>query len=215
MTEQAERYDRIAIGYARWWAPIIAPQALTVLEELVPAIAAGARRVVDVGTGTGTLAIAALRRWPEIEVVGIDASSGMTEVGAAEADRLLEPDDRRRFETRVAFADDLPFDDGSFDAAMSSFVFQLVPNRFRALREARRVLRRGGILAYVSWLHDERAFPPDIDFDAALEEIGIGAREWDDRPGDLPRCVGRASPTSRRRPASSSTPSTSRATSGS
>jgi ubiquinone/menaquinone biosynthesis C-methylase UbiE len=190
MTEQAERYDRIALGYARWWAPIIAPQALTVLDRLEPAIAAGARRVVDVGTGTGTLAIAAIRRWPAIEVVGIDASSGMADVAAAEADRLLGTTDRRRFTTRVAFADRLPFDDGSFDVAMSSFVFQLVPNRFRALREARRVLRTGGTLGYVSWLADDRAFPPDADFDAALEEIGIGAREWDDRPGDLPSVDG-------------------------
>ena len=36
--------------------------------------------------------------------------------------------------------------DGSVDAAVSSFVLQLVPNRFRALREVRRVLRRGGVL---------------------------------------------------------------------
>jgi ubiquinone/menaquinone biosynthesis C-methylase UbiE len=185
MTEQAERYDRIATGYARWWAPIIAPQAVGVLAHLEPAIAAGARGIVDIGTGTGTLAIAALRRWPDIEVVGVDASSGMAEVAAAEADRLLDTSDRRRFETRVAFADDMPFDDGQFDVAMSSFVFQLVPNRFRALREAQRVLHSGGTLAYVSWLADERAFGPDADFDAALEEIGIGARDWDDRPGDL------------------------------
>jgi ubiquinone/menaquinone biosynthesis C-methylase UbiE len=185
MTEQAERYDRIATGYARWWAPIIAPQAVGVLDHLEPAIAAGARRIVDIGTGTGTLAVAALRRWSDIEVVGIDASSGMAEVAAAEADRLLDASDRRRFDTRVAFADDMPFGDGQFDVAMSSFVFQLVPNRFRALREAHRVLRPGGTLAYVSWLADERAFGPDADFDAALEEIGIGARDWDDRPGDI------------------------------
>ena len=185
MTEQAERYDRIATGYPRWWAPIIAPQAVGVLDHLEPAIAAGARRIVDIGTGTGTLAIAALRRWPDIEVVGVDASSGMAEVAAAEADRLLDASDRRRFDTRVSFADDMPFGDGQFDVAMSSFVFQLVPNRFRALREAHRVLRSGGTLAYVSWLADERAFGPDADFDAALEEIGIGARDWDDRPGDI------------------------------
>ena len=185
MTEQAERYDRIATGYARWWAPIIAPQAVGVLAHLEPAIAGGARRIVDIGTGTGTLAIAALRRWPDVEVVGVDASSGMAEVAAAEADRLLDAADRRRFDTRVAFADEMPFADGQFDVAMSSFVFQLVPNRFRALREAHRVLRSGGTLAYVSWLADERAFAPDADFDAALEEIGIGARDWDDRPGDI------------------------------
>jgi ubiquinone/menaquinone biosynthesis C-methylase UbiE len=173
MTEQAERYDRIATGYARWWAPIIAPQAVGVLAHLEPAIAAGARRIVDIGTGTGTLAIAALRRWPDVEVVGVDASSGMAEVAAAEADRLLGAADRRRFDTRVAFADEMPFGDGQFDVAMSSFVFQLVPNRFRALREAHRVLRSGGTLAYVSWLADERAFGPDADFDAALEEIGL------------------------------------------
>ena len=123
MTDQADRYDRIALGYARWWAPIIAPQAVSLLDRLEPAIAAGAKRVVDIGTGTGTLAIAALRRWPGIDVVGIDASSGMADVAAAEADRLLGPADRRRFMTRVAFADDLPFPDASFDVAMSSFVF--------------------------------------------------------------------------------------------
>jgi ubiquinone/menaquinone biosynthesis C-methylase UbiE len=185
MTEQAERYDRIATGYARWWAPIIAPQAVGVLAHVDPAIAAGARRIVDIGTGTGTLAMAALRRWPSVEVVGVDASSGMADVAAAEADRLLDADNRRRFHSRVAFADDMPFDDGHFDVAVSSFVFQLVPNRFRALREAHRVLRPGGTLAYVSWLADERAFGPDADFDASLEEIGVGARDWDDRPGDL------------------------------
>jgi ubiquinone/menaquinone biosynthesis C-methylase UbiE len=186
MTEQAERYDRIATGYARWWAPIIAPQAVALLDRLDAAITSDARRIVDIGTGTGTLAMAAIRRWRGVEVVGIDASSGMAEVAEAEADRLLGPPDRRRFQSRVAFADELPFGDGSFDVAMSSFVFQLVPNRFQALREARRVLRPGGTLGFVSWLADERPFPADADFDAALEEIGIGAREWDDRPGDLP-----------------------------
>src|SRR4029079_18587647 len=152
MPEQAERYDRIAEGYAQWWAPIIAPAALGGLDEGDGAVAAGATRLLDVGTGTGTLAIAALRRWPTVRVTAIDASSGMIAKATAEADRELTPDQRRRLELRVAFADDLGLADASMDVAVSSFVLQLVPNRFRALRETRRVLRPGGVFGWVSWL---------------------------------------------------------------
>jgi ubiquinone/menaquinone biosynthesis C-methylase UbiE len=186
MTEQAERYDRIAAGYARWWAPIIAPAAVSVLDVIAESVESGANRILDIGTGTGTLPIAILRRWPQARVTAIDASSGMIEMAAAEADRLLTAEERRRLTLQVAFADDLPIAGGSFDLAVSSFVLQLVPNRFRALRETHRVLVAGGRLAYVTWLSDDRAFAPDGDFDAALDEIGIEPREWDDRPGDVP-----------------------------
>jgi ubiquinone/menaquinone biosynthesis C-methylase UbiE len=190
VTEQAERYDRIALGYARWWAPVIAPRATALLDHLEAPVAAGARRIIDIGTGSGTLAIGALQRWPSVEVVGVDASRGMTEVASAEAGRRLSAEEHRRFKVRVAFADRLPYRDRAFDAAMSSFVYQLVPNRARALREARRVLRPGGTLAYVSWLTSDRVFRPDIVFDEALDEIGIGARECDGRPGDIPSVDG-------------------------
>jgi SAM-dependent methyltransferase len=192
VTEQGERYDRIAAGYAKWWAPVLAPQATALLDRLDGPVAGGARRLIDIGTGTATLAIAAIKRWPAVKVVGIDASRGMTTAAASEADRLLPADDRRRFDVKVAFADKLPFADGSFDAAMSSFVFQLVPNRARAIREAHRVLRPGGTLAYVSWLAEDRAFRPDIEFDDVLDEIGVGARLPDDRPGDIPDVAGAA-----------------------
>jgi SAM-dependent methyltransferase len=185
MTEQAERYDRISEGYAQWWAPVIAPAALAAVDGAATAIDAGASRILDVGTGTGTLAIELLRRWPAIRVTGIDASSGMIAKAAEEADRLLTPAQRARLELKVAFADDLGLADGSFDVAVSSFVLQLVPNRFRAIREVRRVLRPGALFSWVSWLAHDDIWPPDVDFDDALEDVGEEPREWNDRPGDL------------------------------
>jgi ubiquinone/menaquinone biosynthesis C-methylase UbiE len=186
MTEQAERYDRIAEGYAQWWAPVLAPAVASLLDRVADLPPAGATRLIDIGMGTGQLALGAVARWPAISIVGVDASAGMRAMADANAERLLHGDERSRFRSVVAFADDLPFRDGSFDLALSSFVFQLVPNRARALREARRVLRPGGTLAYVSWLQDDRTFEPDMVFDDVLDDLGIGAREGDGRSGDLP-----------------------------
>jgi SAM-dependent methyltransferase len=175
----------MAAGYARWWAPVLAPAVSELLDDLEPRIADLAR-LLDIGTGTGQLALGALARWDHVSVVGLDASAGMAAVADAEADRVLGPGARGRFRSVVALADALPFPDAGFDAALSSFVFQLVPRRARALREARRVLRPGGSLWYVSWLEDERLFLPDVAFDDALDDAGIGAREGDGRSGDLP-----------------------------
>jgi ubiquinone/menaquinone biosynthesis C-methylase UbiE len=185
MTDQAERYDRFASGYARYWAPVLAPAVGRLLDELEPR-AGEADRILDVGTGTGQLALGALGRWPRAKVVGIDLSSGMTAVAEAEADRLLGRDGRARYSTEIAPADELPFEDGRFDLAISSFVYQLVQRRARALREARRVLRPGGLLSYVSWLEDRRIFRPDELFDDVLEQLDLEPRVFDGRPGDIP-----------------------------
>jgi SAM-dependent methyltransferase len=184
VTDQAERYDRLAEGYAEWWAPVLAPAVSRLLDRAEGWLVDGAR-VLDIGTGTGQLAIGALRRSTGISVVGVDASAEMRAVADARARGELGHDvDRLR--TEVAFADELPFADASFDVALSSFVFQLVPNRARALREAHRVVRPGGVLAYVTWLRSERPFRPDEILDEVLDEFGVGARQPDPRPGDLP-----------------------------
>lgn len=189
MTDQAERYDRIAEGYARWWAPVLAPSARALLDWFDGELETGTAHLLDLGCGTGTLTLAALERWPQVRVDGIDASGEMV---AATERRVatLDAAAGARFTGTTAFADRLPFDEDTFDAAMSSFVLQLVPSRSRALREVRRVLRPGGRLAYVTWVVDHRSWRPDEILDDVLDDLDIGAR--DDEPaysasaGDLP-----------------------------
>ena len=80
-------------------------------------------------------------------VTAIDGSRAMLEVGRREAERTLVAEVAGRIVWQTGLAQALPFADGSFDLALSSFVMQLVPDRPAALREAGRVLRPGGRLA--------------------------------------------------------------------
>lgn len=97
-------------------------------------------RLLDVGCGTGTLLAAALRREPGLRAVGVDPDSRVLALAA------------RKFETpvslQVAAAQQLPFDDGSFEVAVSSLVFHhLQPHeKSRALAEIARVLVPSGQL---------------------------------------------------------------------
>ena len=197
--DQGARYDRIAEGYARYWAPVIRPASVGLVDDLDPIMPTGAPpglghpasgdatrstpHILDIGTGTGTLAFAALERWPTIRVTGIDASSEMAAWAASHAQDVPGREDR--FETRVAFADQLPFDDNTFDAGMSSFVMQLVPNRAAALREARRVLRPGAPFGYATWLRGTGEIdPPDRVLDEVLDDFGFDPPGPDTGAGD-------------------------------
>ncbi len=183
-----DRYDRHATSYGRWWAPVLERTALSLLDAVATMVDGdGPARILDVGTGTGVLALAAARRWPSASVVGLDGSAGMLGVARADAERRLPPDALGRLEWRSALAERLPFEDGTFDMAVSSFVYQLVPDRLAALREACRVLVPGGILAYVTWLDADEDFAPQAAFEDLVAEEGLDERfDLDDgRSGDL------------------------------
>ncbi|HET9416965.1 MAG TPA: class I SAM-dependent methyltransferase [Candidatus Limnocylindria bacterium] len=164
-------YDGYATDYRDWWAPVIAPAAGRLLDRLDGRLTADARAtLVDIGTGTGTLALAALRRWPRARVIGVDPARRLLEMAEAEARAAGLA---ARLEVRVGDAASLPLDAGSADIAMSSFVLQLVPNRLAAVREAFRVLRPGGSFACLTWRADEDPFEPEDVFDDVLEDLHI------------------------------------------
>lgn len=183
MTDQEARYDRIAEGYAAWWSPVHRRATLALLDELEADVATGARRLLDVGCGTGAMAIRAVRRWPALRVDAVDASSGMLDIARRET-RALPRDERRRLRFQRADAERLPFEDGELDLVASAFVLQLVPSRFRALREMHRVLRPGGRLAYVTWLRGGERFGGDDAYDDARAAVGLDSRWADDEEPD-------------------------------
>ena len=99
--------------------------------------------VLDIGCGTGTLALMIKRAHPGIEVTGIDPDPR----ALARAARKIR---RAGVAVRLdrAFADDLPFPDGAFDRVFSSMMFHHIPRREKpaVLAEVRRVLKGSGRL---------------------------------------------------------------------
>lgn len=169
-----ERYDRDADRYGHHWAPVLDQAA----RELIARAATDVRRlpaapvVLDVGTGHGVLAFAALERWPAATVIATDASSGMLREARVAAARAGFGDDPR-LRWVHAPADALGIPDASVDLVVSSFVYQLVPDRAAAFAEALRVLRPGGALAFVTWLDRGDDYAPAWEFDEAVLDIGI------------------------------------------
>ncbi len=169
--------DPDGLRYARHWEPVLAAPARQVLARLeaVPDV------FLDVGAGTGGLALAAAERWPEARIVALDASAGMLSV-AKQRTVDERPVDAARFEWLVADALAMPLTDGTVDALVSSFVLSLVDDRAALLREMWRVLRPGGTVALVAWLGDDVTVVADEVFERLVAERGWARDRVDSQP---------------------------------
>ncbi len=174
LTSTQALYDRIAPGYHRWWAPVIEPAALRLLDLVAPVVDDRREAIlVDVGAGTGPLARAAVARWPRVTAIAVDPSGGMLDLGRAEAETTLGRSALRRLGWVTGVAERLPVEDGSADVVVSSFVFQYLRSRAAALREAHRILRPGGAVAVVTWLDNDMQFVPWRLLGELLDELHI------------------------------------------
>lgn len=101
-------------------------------------------KVLDVAAGNGNAALAAARRG--CDVVATDYVEALLERARLRADA-----DGLPLVIRVADAEDLPFDDASFDAALSTVGVMFTPNPQRAAGELVRVVRRDGRIGLANW----------------------------------------------------------------
>jgi demethylmenaquinone methyltransferase/2-methoxy-6-polyprenyl-1,4-benzoquinol methylase len=94
------------------------------------------RKIVDLATGTGDLALAVQKKLPDAEVTGVDFVPEMLELARRKGVR----------ETILADAMKLPFPDASFDCVTIAFGLRNMENWRDALVEMSRVLKRDGRL---------------------------------------------------------------------
>ena len=140
--EDAASYDGVSEAFDRFSERFSAPLARRLLDA---AQVGPADRVLDVGTGTGVVALmAAARVSPGARVVGIDISEEMLATARKKAARLPQAD---RIELRRVDVQSLDMPEASFDAVVSLFAVQHLPDPGAAFAQMHRVLRPGGRLA--------------------------------------------------------------------
>jgi ubiquinone/menaquinone biosynthesis C-methylase UbiE len=130
--------------------------------------------VLELACGTGMVTRRLRERLdPALRLVASDLSKAMLTFAHS---RLI---DRRGIEWREADAASLPFDDGEFGAVVCGFGVMFFPDKSVAMREARRILKEGGVLLFNVWDRIERNPHAEVcaqvleDLFPGDEEIGV------------------------------------------
>ena len=168
-------------------------------------LASGAGRVLDVGAGSGRLAIGVLQARPDARLTALDIYSGYFGIIGNTPERLMANGTAAgvadRLDWKVGDMRELPFADGEYDAVVSSYAMDHVGREGaeRAVREAARVLKPGGefLLMLVNtdfWIRFASLLPhhsmehPEVNrrwWRDLLDAAGFERKEEGTRPGTL------------------------------
>ncbi len=142
-------------AWRKWQAPLAAftrgaTEAILEAAQLRPGM-----RVLDLASGVGDPALSiAEELGPSGRVIATDLGPGMISL----AEELARGRGLRNIEFRVANVESLPFPDEFFDVVTCRFGVMFFPDQAKAFRECRRVLKKGGRVAFVVWGKREQPF---------------------------------------------------------
>ena len=166
--QDATRWDAHSPAYERVFETLTTSFGRRALDLLGPLDGVD---LLDVAAGTGGIALEAASR--RARVVAVDASAAMVA-------RIAERGSGR-VQARHADAAALPFPDGAFGAALSSFGIVLMTDPARGMAELHRVLRPGARAAIVTWTEPHR-----YELAARLRDAVIAVRGAPPATGELP-----------------------------
>ncbi len=130
----AHRYDFLnhflSLGFDWYWRKI----AIKKLLKDNP------QKVLDVATGTGDVAILTAKRRKEVQIVGVDISEKMIEIGVK---KVQKKGLQSQITLQIADSEQLPFQDNSFDACVVAFGVRNFEHLEKGIQEIYRVLKPG------------------------------------------------------------------------
>ncbi len=159
--------------------------------ELLKDVDLKGRKVLDVGCGTGILSLLALKCGAAKVVCG-DLSEYMLSQCRAKA--AVQGFEANQIETRQLDGESLPFEDNSFDTAISSMVLGLVPDQEKMLTEMARVTQHGGTVALATHGYDHYYEAVDAYFRAISKRYVLGYRLefWPRKEEEISRMLAQA-----------------------
>jgi SAM-dependent methyltransferase len=180
---QRATWAGLSAGWEKWDSVImdqLGPVGAAIVERLD---IADDQQHLDVASGTGEPGLSVAKLSPKGRVVLTDLAAQMLEIAA----RRARAQGIANIETKVCSADDLPFNDATFDSVSVRFGYMFFPDVAKATAEFARVLKPGGRLCSSVWVKPEENPWTTIAMQAIATEAVVASPDRD-RP-NMFRCA--------------------------
>lgn len=181
---QRETWAGLSASWEKW-DPIIMDQLAPVGDAIIEQLNISQdQHHLDIASGTGEPGLSIAKLSPKGRVVLTDLVSEMLDI----ATRRAEAQGISNIETKVCSADDLPFNDDTFDSVSVRFGYMFFPDMDKATGEFARVLKPGGRVCSSVWIEPEQNPWTAIIMQAIGTEVELAPPSQDDGP-NMFRCA--------------------------